>query len=370
MKDLRLSIYTSAIFVILYGILSVIFIPLLVKQFAITILDNTYNNIEKEALTLDYVNQSTEKELFPIITQKAIADTEMDNAFLSVINWTGNIVCFHDVTKIGETLIYDKAIDFGDAINGNVLYDYFYTYFNTLKKDDDFEIVNLRPIKDSDLILVYNLNLKEITSTITSVKQQAYFVFIILGLLILIILLTIIRIVNNYSAKILDQKIINLEYNAQSLAKLNQSISSYQERIAKREEEEKEKVAATDTVAEDAIVPEEVSKQRILTYVRNELVSTLVTDIAYIYVESTITYIIRHDGKKTTSSDSLDKIYSMLKKEFFFKANRQFIVAISAIEKITKFENSKLKIQVKPKSEIDIIIGKNKASAFKQWLDL
>ncbi len=369
MKDLRLSIYTSAIFVVLYGILSVIFIPLLVKQFAITILDNTYNNIEKEALTLDYVNQSANKELFPIVAQKAIVGTEMNNAFLSVINWTGNIVCFPDVTKIGETLIYDKAIDFGDAINGNVLYDYFYTYFNTLKKTDDFEIVNLRPIKDSDLILVYNLNLKEITNTIAPVKQQAYFVFIILGLLILILLLTIIRIVNNYSGKILDEKIINLEYNAQSLAKLNQSISSYQERIAKREEE-KEKLAVVDAVVVDTSVPEEVSKQRILTYVRNELVSTLVTDIAYIYVESTITYIIRHDGKKTTSSDSLDKVYSMLKKEFFFKANRQFIVAISAIEKITKYENSKLKIQVKPKSEIDIIIGKNKASAFKQWLDL
>lgn len=370
MKDLKLSIYTSVIYVVLYGVLSVIFIPLLVKQFAITILGNTYNNIEKEALTLDYVNQSTDKELFPIVAQKVIVDTEKNNAFLSIIDWTGNIVCFTDVTKIGETLVYDKAIDFGDAVNGNVLYDYFYTYFNTLKKADDFEIVSLRPIKNSDLLLVYNLNLKEITNTIVLVKQQAYFVFIILGLLLLIVLLTIIRIVNNYSAKILEQKIINLEYNAQSLAKLNQSITSYQERIAKREEEEKKAVVKEVDAEIIDTVPEEISKQRILTYVRNELVSTLVTDIAYVYVESTITYIICNDGKKTTSSDSLDKVYSMLKKEFFFKANRQFIVAISAIEKITKYENSKLKIQVKPKSEIDIIIGKNKASAFKQWLDL
>jgi hypothetical protein len=45
-------------------------------------------------------------------------------------------------------------------------------------------------------------------------------------------------------------------------------------------------------------------------------------------------------------------------------------VAISAIYKIIKFGNSKLKIQVTPASEIDIIIGKNKAAAFKQWLDL
>lgn len=379
MKNFKLSLYTSALFIFSYLILSVVFIPLLVKQFAISILDNTYINIENEAKVLGVVHENTiEKKKFPEIAQSAIIGAENDNAYLSIINWTGNIVCFPDVTKIGETLVYDKGIDFGENINGSVLYDYFYTYFNTLKSDDDFEIVNLSPIKNSDLIMVFNLNLKEVTNKIASVKGQAYLIFVILGLLLLIVLLTIVRIVNNYSEKALDEKIINLEYNAQSLAKLNQSISSYQERIAQREKEEKEQrevnedkqteVANAPLVAETT--SEEVSKQRILTYVRNELVSTRVTDIAYIYVESTITYIIRHDGRKTTSGDSLDKIYSMLKKEFFFKANRQFIVAISAIEKITKYENSKLKIQVKPKSEIDIIIGKNKASAFKQWLDL
>jgi len=382
MKNLKLSLYTSALFIFSYLILSVVFIPLLVKQFAISILDNTYINIANEAKVLGVVHENTiEKKKFPEIAQSAIVGAENDNAYLSIINWTGNIVCFPDVTKIGETLVYDKGIDFGENINGSVLYDYFYTYFNTLKSDDDFEIVNLSPIKNSDLIMVFNLNLKEVTNKIASVKGQAYLIFVILGLLLLIVLLTIVRVVNNYSEKALDEKIINLEYNAQSLAKLNQSISSYQERIAQREKEEKEErkqkevneekqAEVANASAAEEPTSEEVSKQRILTYVRNELVSTRVTDIAYIYVESTITYIIRHDGRKTTSGDSLDKIYSMLKKEFFFKANRQFIVAISAIEKITKYENSKLKIQVKPKSEIDIIIGKNKASAFKQWLDL
>jgi len=68
--------------------------------------------------------------------------------------------------------------------------------------------------------------------------------------------------------------------------------------------------------------------------------------------------------------DSLDQIYSNLNTTSFFRVNRQIIVAISAIEKIIKFGNSQLKIQVSPASEIDIIIGKNKAASFKQWLDM
>lgn len=368
MKNLKLSLFTSLLFIAFYFLISAISIPLLVKQFSVSFLDNTFKNLDRQATILSSVYESTvEKKKFATIAQKAISDSESENAFLSIINWTGDLVCFPNVTKIGEKLLYDKSVDFGDSIGGEVLYDSFFNYFNASTSADNYEIINLRPIKDSDLILVYHLNLSEISKKIVQVKIQAYSIFIILGLLLLIILLTIIRIINNYSEKILDQKIINLEYNTQNLAKLNQSITNYQERLIKKEQEN---IVSPQAVTSEEIASEDVSKQRILTYVRNELVTTLITDIAYIYVENTITYIISHEGRKTTSSDSLDKIYSMLKKELFFKANRQFIVAISAIEKITKYENSKLKIQVKPKSEIDIIIGKNKASAFKQWLDL
>lgn len=368
MKNLKISLFTSLIFSTLYFFVSVISIPLLVKQFSVSLLDSTFKNLDRQSSILNLLYESTgDKNKFNTIAQNAISDSESENAFLSIINWTGNLVCFPNVTKIGERLDYDKTVDFGDSISGEVIYDSFFNYFNTLKNTDNYEIINLRPIKGSDLILVYHLNMSEISKTIIQVKTQAYSVFIILGLLLLILLLTIVRIVNNQSEKILDQKIINLEYNTQNLAKLNQSITNYQERLIKKEQES---TVSPKLVPSEEIISEDISKQRILTYVRNELVTTLITDIAYIYVENTITYIISHEGRKTTSNDSLDKIYSMLKKELFFKANRQFVVAISAIEKITKYENSKLKIQVKPKSEIDIIIGKNKASAFKQWLDL
>ena len=168
-----------------------------------------------------------------------------------------------------------------------------------------------------------------------------------------------------------------MEDGVLNLSKLNASLENYQKNLSdfkrEREEEQKrEEEQATDVVSatEEEKAPKTTTKQRILTYVRNELLPVATEDISYIYVENTITYVVRKDGKRSTTSESLDLIYSYLDEKSFFRANRQIIVAISAIDTITKFGNSKLKIQVSPTSEIDIIIGKNKAASFKQWLDL
>ena len=112
------------------------------------------------------------------------------------------------------------------------------------------------------------------------------------------------------------------------------------------------------------------SRKRILTYLRNELVPVLIDDIAYIYTENTITYIVTFDGKKSTANASLEDMYSNLDATIFFRANRQFIISIAAIDKIIKYGKSQLKILVRSTTSEEIIISKNKAAEFKQWLNM
>jgi DNA-binding LytR/AlgR family response regulator len=151
-----------------------------------------------------------------------------------------------------------------------------------------------------------------------------------------------------------------------NLTKLNNSLDNYQRQLIEKPLREDAEITQTSSEENEDT---SLKKTRILTYVRNELLPIATEDIAYLYVENTITYVISKEGKRATSNESLDQIYTYLNTEKFFRANRQIIVAISAIEKITKYGNSKLKIEVLPASEIDIIIGKNKAASFKQWLD-
>jgi DNA-binding LytR/AlgR family response regulator len=142
------------------------------------------------------------------------------------------------------------------------------------------------------------------------------------------------------------------------MSKLNADLVSYQEKVTEKPEEK-----SNENISDK-------EKQRILTYVRNELVPIAIKEIAYIFTESTITYVVCFDGKRSTSNASLDDMISNLNPQLFFRANRQFIISITAIDKIIKYGNSQLKIVLKGKTTEEIIISKNKAAEFKQWLNL
>jgi len=80
--------------------------------------------------------------------------------------------------------------------------------------------------------------------------------------------------------------------------------------------------------------------------------------------------VVCFDGKPFTTNMSLDDMYTNLNSALFFRANRQFIISITAIDKIIKYGKSQLKIVLQSKTSEDIIISKNKAAEFKQWLNM
>ncbi len=50
----------------------------------------------------------------------------------------------------------------------------------------------------------------------------------------------------------------------------------------------------------------------------------------------------------------------------FFRANRQYILAVKGIDAILRYGNNQLKINAIPVTENMIVISKNKASEFKK----
>jgi two-component system response regulator LytT len=55
--------------------------------------------------------------------------------------------------------------------------------------------------------------------------------------------------------------------------------------------------------------------------------------------------------------------------EVFFRANRQHIISINNIKGIHNFFNGKLKVTLLKQPATEILISREKAAAFKQWLD-
>ena len=79
--------------------------------------------------------------------------------------------------------------------------------------------------------------------------------------------------------------------------------------------------------------------------------------------------ILRECGAKTMNLKTLENLKDQLQPDNFFKINRQFIVSINAIKRVYSYFNGKLKLEIEPSHAEDIIVGKDKASTFKRWID-
>lgn len=91
-------------------------------------------------------------------------------------------------------------------------------------------------------------------------------------------------------------------------------------------------------------------------------------DVAYFYSENKITTAVTFHNQYHVVNFSLENIEEEVNPEMFFRANRQVIVNIEAIEKIENYFGGKLKVRLNPPFADDLIISRLKALAFRKWV--
>lgn len=289
--------------------------------------------------------------------QETIENTHTETYFICLFNWSGKEICHPDKTKVGQQISTNQELL--NALNEEKNKDELYNLLiqnNTTSNTS--EIVFITPVKDSDLLVAAHANTGKISAKIKQIRGSFYIIFTLMGLAIILTSFFAVRIIGSHYEKKLELKNTSLETELLNLSKLNTDLVAY-----------KQKLNETTLDEETPESLSEASKKRILTYKRNELIPISTSKISHIYTENTITYVANTNGEKSTSNMSLDDIYADLDTSLFFRANRQFIISITAIEKIIKYGNSQLKILVQSDTSVEIIISKNKAAEFKQWLN-
>lgn len=98
--------------------------------------------------------------------------------------------------------------------------------------------------------------------------------------------------------------------------------------------------------------------------------SLQVSDIAYFYSENKITFAVTRSGREHIIDLSLNKLMDELDPERFFRANRQVIVCIDAIDHSEPYFNGKIVVKVRPPYKAPITVSEEKSTAFKLWLNL
>lgn len=111
-------------------------------------------------------------------------------------------------------------------------------------------------------------------------------------------------------------------------------------------------------------------KEKFIVNFRNQWLPLSVKDIACFAKES-INHIYLLNGERyTLDHDTLDEVEDLLDPTKFFRANRQFIINIEAVQSVKPIENSKLLVKLKePNHKLEIDMSRLKSPEFKKWLD-
>ncbi|MBE6300989.1 MAG: response regulator transcription factor [Parabacteroides distasonis] len=108
--------------------------------------------------------------------------------------------------------------------------------------------------------------------------------------------------------------------------------------------------------------------KRLLIPFRDKILPIKTEDIAYFYNTNGKTSLITKEGQTYCLNKSLDTLMVRLDNRLFYRANRQFIVSREEIDSFIVWGDNRLQLQIKQPTEEPIIVAKNKAAEFKEWL--
>ena len=110
-------------------------------------------------------------------------------------------------------------------------------------------------------------------------------------------------------------------------------------------------------------------KKRFIVKAGEKIIIIPVEDIAYCYSEEKSTYAVNFAGTRRLLDYSLDMVQDVLDPKLFFRVSRSCIVSINAIENISKHLGTRLKLQLNPRTEEDVVVSRSRTSDFLLWLD-
>lgn len=351
MRKDRLYLLTFLSVALIYPIVAAWASSRFLKESSLELIDAQLEFGRKESRTFAVLvghglRNGTPRDSLIAQIQESVLDTDQNNVFISLIDWSGKIICHPEIQKLGQGAAaqHPYISSVADDLSPE---EFLEIYKGTDLSETRSEVIFMLPIQNSDWIVVSHLNLERLHASLERLKHRFYTLFALIGLIIIPSFVMATRTLGSRYEKRLELQKQGLE---DELLKLNRAVGESRRKLAQHPRDQG-------------------TKKRILTQLQNELLSIPIGEIAHIHTENTITYVVGSNGKKSTTNHSLDELFSQLDESLFFRANRQFIISISSIDKIVKYGNNQLKILVNPPTGANILINKNKAAEFKAWLN-
>ena len=163
---------TLKLYILPFGILALVFLitikiggAYLIKPSMIELIEAQLNSSKREAnevATMIEVSNNMGNSREEVINgiQEVVLDTNLDNAFLSVFDWTTKLVIHPDKTKLGTKVEEDQATIFEDVISATVIYDLLLESADQYSDYKDVPPKLVYMVRASGLIVGANINLE------------------------------------------------------------------------------------------------------------------------------------------------------------------------------------------------------------------
>jgi len=113
--------------------------------------------------------------------------------------------------------------------------------------------------------------------------------------------------------------------------------------------------------------PKEYRQRFLVTYAQ-KLITIDTRQIAYFFSDNKMNLFKTTDGRKMAIDYTLDELETMLDPALFFRINRSFLVSVASVDQIQAYFGNRLALQLKPIFDKEVIVSREKMTAFKAWM--
>ncbi|MCB9081264.1 MAG: response regulator transcription factor [Lewinellaceae bacterium] len=110
-------------------------------------------------------------------------------------------------------------------------------------------------------------------------------------------------------------------------------------------------------------------KERFLVRTGQTLMYLNANTIRFFFTDSGLTFARTEDNRKCHIEQSLEQLEQVLHPRHFFRINRQVIIHLEAIQKIHAYFNGRLKLELMPNPDFEVILSRERVPDFRRWLD-
>ncbi len=110
-------------------------------------------------------------------------------------------------------------------------------------------------------------------------------------------------------------------------------------------------------------------KSRITIKIGDRINFVNIEDVAYFFAEDRTNYVVDKKGVKQIVDYNIETLETMLDPMQFFRLTRGCIASIDAIDRVSKWFNSRLKVTLKPNYDGETLVSRARVGEFMKWLD-